>query len=130
MAKSDFILKLAIKSETLNSKTSLINEKESFIIPTADKFRRNDNIPSSSALWILASPYRTDYLLQCNCAINFDDSSILARNCNKFKLLPRESLLKKRDKPTLNTKIKLLPYELFCYDGSFISNTVRFHFNI
>ena len=30
--KSDFISKLAIKSETLNSKTSLASEKESFIV--------------------------------------------------------------------------------------------------
>ena len=79
--KSDFILKLTIKSEASNSKISLGNEKESFIVyslfvngfsnwsqnvaslwvgvPIADKIGRNDGIPSSSALWILASPYRT-----------------------------------------------------------------------
>ena len=39
-----------------------------------------------------------DHLLQCNCTINFDDFSILATDCNKFKLLLRESLLIKRDK--------------------------------
>ena len=33
-----------------------------------------------------------DHLLQCNCTINFDDFSILATDCNKFKLLLRESL--------------------------------------
>ena len=33
-----------------------------------------------------------DHLLECNFAINFDDFSILATDCNKFKLLPKESL--------------------------------------
>ena len=81
--KSGFISKLVIKSEASNSQTSLVNEKESFIVyslflsglsnwsqnlasllvgnPIADKFGRNDQ-PSSSALWILASPYRTSGL--------------------------------------------------------------------
>ena len=36
-----------------------------------------------------------DHLLQCNCAINFDDFSILAMDSNMFKLLLRESLLLK-----------------------------------
>ena len=54
-----------------------------------------------------------DHLLQCNCAINFNDFSILATDCNKFKLLLRESLLIKRDKPILNRTIKSLPSELF-----------------
>ena len=40
----------------------------------------------------------SDHLLQCNWAINFDDFSILATDCNKFNLLLRESLLIKRDK--------------------------------
>ena len=35
----------------------------------------------------------SDHLLQCNCAINFDYFNILAKDCNKFKLLLRESLL-------------------------------------
>ena len=30
-----------------------------------------------------------DHLLQCNCSINFDDFSILATDCNKFKLFLR-----------------------------------------
>ena len=55
----------------------------------------------------------SDHLLQCNCAINFDDFSILATDCNKFKLLLRENLLIKRDKPILNRTIKLFPLELF-----------------
>ena len=64
-----------------NSKTFLANEKESFIvyplfvsvlsnwsqnlssllvgILIADKIGQHDGIPSSSALWILGSPYRT-----------------------------------------------------------------------
>ena len=55
----------------------------------------------------------SDHLLQCNCAINFDDFSILATDCNKFKLLLRESLLIKRDKPILNRTIKSFPLEVF-----------------
>ena len=52
-------------------------------------------------------------VLQCNCAINFDDFSILATDCNKFKLRLRGSLLIKRDKPILNRTIKSFPLELF-----------------
>ena len=47
----------------------------------------------------------SDHLLQCNCAINFDDFSILATDCNKFKLLLRESLLIKCEKTILNRSI-------------------------
>ena len=39
----------------------------------------------------------SDHLIQCNCTINFDDFSILATECNKFKLLLRESLLIKHE---------------------------------
>ena len=46
----------------------------------------------------------SDHLLQCNCPINNDDFSILAKNYNKFKLILRESLLIKRDKPILNRR--------------------------
>ena len=64
-----------------------------------------------------------DHLLQCNCVINFDDFSILdTDDCNKFKLLLRESLLIKRDKPILNRIIKSFPLEIFDLDDSFASN--------
>ena len=52
-------------------------------------------------------------LLQFNCVINLDDFSILATDCNKLKLLLRQSLLIKRDKPILNRTIKLFPLEFF-----------------
>ena len=55
----------------------------------------------------------SDHLLQCNCTINFDNFDILAAESNKFKLLLRESLLIKRDKPILNRTIKSFPLELF-----------------
>ena len=55
----------------------------------------------------------SDHLLQCNYAINSDDFSILATDCNKFKLLLGESLLTKCDKPILNRTIKSFPSELF-----------------
>ena len=38
----------------------------------------------------------SDHLLQCNCAINVDGFSILAKDCNNFKSLLRESLIIKR----------------------------------
>ena len=51
-------------------------------------------------------PAISDHLLQCNCTINFDDFDVLAAESNKFKLLLRESLLIKLDKPILNMTIK------------------------
>ena len=54
-----------------------------------------------------------DHLLQCNCTINFDDFDILAAESNKFKLLLKENLLIKGDKPILNRTIKSFPLELF-----------------
>ena len=54
----------------------------------------------------------SDHLLQCNYAINFNDFGILATDCNKFKLLLRDSLLTKFDKPILNSTIKSFPLEL------------------
>ena len=50
----------------------------------------------------------SDHLLQCNCTINFDNFDILAAEASKFKLLLRESLLIKHDKPILNRTIKIL----------------------
>ena len=55
----------------------------------------------------------SDHLLQCSRTINFDDFSILATDSNKSKLLLRESLLIKRDKPILNRAIKSFSLELF-----------------
>ena len=34
----------------------------------------------------------SDHLLQCNCVMKFDDFSILATNCNGFKLLLKTNL--------------------------------------
>ena len=58
-------------------------------------------------------PAMSGHLLQCNCTINFDDFDILAAEPNEFKLLLRESLLIKRDKPILNRTIKSFPLKLF-----------------
>ena len=55
----------------------------------------------------------SDYLLQCNFAINFDDFSIITTDFNKFKLLIEQSLLIKRDKPILNRTTKSFTFELF-----------------
>ena len=58
-------------------------------------------------------PAISDHLLQSNFTINFDNFGILAAKSSKFKLLLRESLLIKRDKPILNRTIKSFPLELF-----------------
>ena len=39
----------------------------------------------------------SDHLLQCNCAVDFYDFSMLATDSSKLKLLARESLLIKRE---------------------------------
>ena len=44
----------------------------------------------------------SDHLLQCNCAIDFDHFDVLASDTNSFRLLIKESLLIKHDKPVLN----------------------------
>ena len=55
----------------------------------------------------------SDHLLQCNCAINFDDFNFSATDCNIFKLLLTKSLLIKRDKTILNRATKPFPLEIF-----------------
>ena len=55
----------------------------------------------------------SDHRLQCDCVISFDDFDVLASDTNKFRLLIKESLLIKRDKPILNRTIKSLPLKLF-----------------
>ena len=55
----------------------------------------------------------SDHLLQCNCAIDFDHFDVLASDTNSFRLLIKESLLIKCDKPVLNRTVKLFPLKLF-----------------
>ena len=47
----------------------------------------------------------SDHRLQCDCIIIFDDFDVLAYGTNNFRLLIKESLLIKRDKPILNRTI-------------------------
>ena len=54
-----------------------------------------------------------DHLLQCDCAIDFDHFDILDSDTNSFRLLIKESLLIKRDKPVLNCTVKSFPLKLF-----------------
>ena len=51
-------------------------------------------------------------LLQCDCAIDFDHFDVLASDTNSFRLLIKESLLIKRDKPVLNRTVKSFPLKL------------------
>ena len=55
----------------------------------------------------------SDHLLQCNCAIDFDHLDVLASDTNSFRLLIKEGLLIKREKPVLNGKGYLFPLKLF-----------------
>ena len=50
----------------------------------------------------------SDHLLQCNCAIDFDHFNVLASGTS-FRLLIKDSLLIKRDKPVLNLTGKSFP---------------------
>ena len=51
----------------------------------------------------------SDQLLQCNCTIDFDHFDVLASDTNSFRLLIKESLLIKCDKPVLNLTVKSFP---------------------
>ena len=54
----------------------------------------------------------SNHLLQCDCAIDFDHFDVLASDTNSFRLLIKESLLIKRDKPVLNRTVKSFPLKL------------------
>ena len=51
----------------------------------------------------------SEHLLQCDCTIDFDNFNIIASDTNSFRLLIKESLLVKRDKPVLNRTVKSFP---------------------
>ena len=55
----------------------------------------------------------SDHRLQCDCIISFDGFDVLTSDTNNFRLLIKESLLIKRDKPILNRTIKSFPLKLF-----------------
>ena len=55
----------------------------------------------------------SDHLLRCDSPITFDNFDILVSDSNKFKLLIKESLLIKLDKPVLNRTTKSFPLDLF-----------------
>ena len=46
-------------------------------------------------------PTISDHLLRCDCSIDFDYLDILAPDINEIRLLIKESLFIKRDKPVL-----------------------------
>ena len=55
----------------------------------------------------------SDHCLQFDCVISFDDFDVIASDTNNFRLLIKESLLIKGDKPILNRTIKSFPLKLF-----------------
>ena len=55
----------------------------------------------------------SDHRLQCDYIMSFDDFDVLASDTNNFRLLIKESLLRKRDKLILNRTIKSFPLKLF-----------------
>ena len=54
----------------------------------------------------------SDYVLTCDCNINFNDFTIFSKDSNNINLLIKESLLISRDKPILNKTVKSFPLEL------------------
>ena len=54
-----------------------------------------------------------DHIVHTSHNASFDDFETLAKECDKFRLLLRESLLILRDDPSLNRYVKLIPLELF-----------------
>ena len=64
---------------------------------TASEHMKISNLAGKPLTYVKQSAI-SDHLLRCNCAINFDDFSILATDRIKFKLLLRESLFIKCDK--------------------------------
>ena len=55
----------------------------------------------------------SDHGLQCDCVISLDDFDVLASDTSNFRLLVKESLLIKQDKPILNRTIKSFAWKLF-----------------
>ena len=55
----------------------------------------------------------SDHLLRCDCSIDLDYLDILAPDTNEMRLLIKESLFIKRDKPVLVRNIKSFPLKLF-----------------
>ena len=58
----------------------------------------------------------SDHLLESNCSIPFHHFDILASDAKRFRLLIKECLLIKRDRPQLNKTIKSFPLKLFDRD--------------
>ena len=57
----------------------------------------------------------SDHHLHCDYVIGFDDFDVLDTDTNKFRLLIKESLLIKSDKPILNSTIT--PFRLKLFDS-------------
>ena len=55
----------------------------------------------------------SDHFLTCDCNINFNDFTILSKDCNDFSLLIKETLLIACYKHILNKMVKSSPLELF-----------------
>ena len=54
-----------------------------------------------------------DHMLICNTKVTYDNFSIIAKSTNDFRLKIQESLLIKRDNPSLNKATESLPLFLF-----------------
>ena len=55
----------------------------------------------------------SEHLLQCDCIIDFDNFDTMISDTNSFRLLIKEILLIKRDKPVLNRTVKSFLLKLF-----------------
>ena len=104
LVNRDSISKLAITRLESNVKSSSEKENESLIVYSLDAKMRVKNMKESTV---------SDHCLQCHFVISFDDFDVLSSETNNFRLLIKESLLIKRDKPILNRTIKSFPLKLF-----------------
>ena len=55
----------------------------------------------------------SDYLLQCDSPITFNNFDFIASDPSKLKLFIKENLLIKRDKPVLNRAARSFPLNIF-----------------
>ena len=72
-------------------------------------------------------PTISDHLLDSNCSVDFDHFNISTSDPNKFKYLPAEILLKKRDLIQLSKSIKSIPSKLLYVDIYMYCLTVHNH---
>ena len=112
-AQSQFVL-ICFKIKFYEDWVSKLNDKiELFVLST--RAAEHMGISNLTVKWVknMKESAVSDHCLQCDCVISFVDFDVLVSDTNNFRLLIKESLLIKRDKPILNRTIKSFPLKLF-----------------